>query len=288
MLGVTEVTRSPPSARPAMLATDLDGTLIPLDDNPQNSRDLEHLVQELKRAEMSLAFVTGRHWELVQEAMEQHALPQPNWLICDVGTSVYESAVTDSDFESGAKLDGLTPMSAYAQHLEGIVGDYDVDRLAELLSSVAGIRKQEPEKQGRFKLSYYSHQCELDRVVDELEVLLGRSQAPYGIIASVDPFTEDGLIDLLPRGVSKSHALDWLVRHAGLQRQQVLFAGDSGNDLAALTAGYHSIIVGNAAETVVTEARRAHRAAGWSGRLYTADHPATSGVLEGLRHFLTR
>lgn len=156
-----------------------------------------------------------------------------------------------------------------------------------MLASVPGIRKQEPEKQGRFKLSYYSDREQLDRIVADVDALLQESQVPYRIIASVDPFTDDGLIDLLPTGVSKAFALDWLVRYAGLRRDQVLFSGDSGNDLAALTAGYQSIVVGNAAAEVTEAAQRAHRQAGWTDRLYIAQRSATSGVLEGLRHYLT-
>ncbi len=64
-----------------------------------------------------------------------------------------------------------------------------------------------------------------------------------------------------------------------------MFAGDSGNDLAALSAGYRSIVVGNASKSVVEEVTAAHRAAGWQDRLFLASRPATSGVLQGFRYF---
>lgn len=266
-----------------MLASDLDGTLIPLDGHPENRADLGQLVDELGRAGMTLTFVTGRHLALVEDAMRRHGLPRPGWLICDVGTSIYQ---TDQDESSTSGR--LRPTSAYADHLAEIVAAWDVDRLHRLLAEVPGVRKQEAEKQGRFKLSYYCDRGELERVVDEVERRVAGAEAPYRVIASVDPFTDDGLIDLLPVGVSKAYALDWLVSHAGHERDRVLFAGDSGNDLAALTAGYRSIVVGNAAEDVVERARSGHHEAGWADRLYVAEKPATSGVLEGLRHYLTR
>ena len=101
----------------------------------------------------------------------------------------------------------------------------------------------------------------------------------------VDPFTGEGLIDFLPQGVSKDYALRWWVEHTGRDEQTILFAGDSGNDLAALTAGYRSIVVANADESVAQAVSDAHQNAGWEDRLFLAQKPATSGVLEGLRHF---
>jgi hydroxymethylpyrimidine pyrophosphatase-like HAD family hydrolase len=145
---------------------------------------------------------------------------------------------------------------------------------------------QEEEKQGRYKLSNYCEANRLDRVVQRIGLEIMQHDAPYHIIASVDPFMGEGLIDLLPRGVTKVYALDWWVSHQGHAQEAVIFAGDSGNDLAALSAGYRGIVVGNAPDHLWQKARRAHAAAGWTGRLFQAKSPATSGVLEGLRHFL--
>jgi hydroxymethylpyrimidine pyrophosphatase-like HAD family hydrolase len=117
---------------------------------------------------------------------------------------------------------------------------------------------------------------------------IAETESPYETIASVDPFTGSGLIDCLPRGVSKDYALGWWVNHLGRSREEIVFAGDSGNDLAALTAGYRSIIVSNADASVTERARELHRSVGWTDRLFVASRPATSGVLEGLRHYLSQ
>ena len=53
-----------------VLATDLDGTLIPLDGNQQNQSDLQTLAAELERNDVTLVFVTGRHFESATRAME--------------------------------------------------------------------------------------------------------------------------------------------------------------------------------------------------------------------------
>ncbi len=259
-----------------VLATDMDGTFIPLDGNQQNVRDLKSLCEELEQRRLELVYVTGRHYELVVDAIDHHELPVPQWIICDVGTSIYRSTSTG----------GHQVLRQYHEDLARIVGDFGVGQLADVLSKTDELTMQEPEKQGRFKLSYYCDASLLSRITVQVEQLVERIGAPYQIIASVDPFTGEGLIDFLPTRVSKDYGLRWWVQHTGRAREEVLFAGDSGNDLAALIAGYRSIVVANADDAVTQQVSRAHQSASWSDRLFLASQPATSGVLEGLRHFL--
>ena len=46
--------------RPRVLATDLDGTLIPLEGDARNVEDLETLAERFERSGWSLVFATGR------------------------------------------------------------------------------------------------------------------------------------------------------------------------------------------------------------------------------------
>jgi hydroxymethylpyrimidine pyrophosphatase-like HAD family hydrolase len=122
-------------------------------------------------------------------------------------------------------------------------------------------------------------------LVERIQEKLDQAGAPYSIVHSVDPFTGDGLVDLLPAGVSKAHALAWWVEQQGFDSSVIVYAGDSGNDLAALTAGYRAIVVGNAARSLARQVQAVHRERGWSKRLYLARKNATSGVLEGCLWF---
>lgn len=262
--------------RISVLATDMDGTFIPLAGSEQNRRDLPLLCAKIEERALELVYVTGRHYELVLEAVGLHGLPSPQWMICDVGTSIY----TRADSEQHQRL------ASYQAHLSELVGSFTVEKLAEQFARIGQLRLQEQEKQGPFKLSYYCDAGALDEITSRLSASLAELSAPYRIIASVDPFTGDGLIDLLPQGVSKDYALRWWVDHTGRAAEAIVFAGDSGNDLDALTAGYRSIVVGNADDSIAEQAARAHRAAGWTDRLFRANKPATSGVLQGLEHFL--
>jgi HAD superfamily hydrolase (TIGR01484 family) len=254
----------------------MDGTFIPLDGHQGNIRDLALLQAELEHRSIELVYVTGRDYQLVQSAIQSHLLPIPTWIICDVGTTIY-SRGRDGQHQL---------LAAYRDHMAGIADGTDAETLAELMDTVSGTQKQESEKQGQFKLSYYTDANELSRVAAQFEGRLISKRLPYELISSVDPFTGRGLLDFLPTAVSKAYALAWWAAHTQRDQASIVFAGDSGNDFAALTAGYRSILVGNASPTVVSQVRSAHQRSGWSNRLHVATGYATSGVLEGLTHFL--
>ncbi|QDU10997.1 malto-oligosyltrehalose trehalohydrolase [Gimesia aquarii] len=263
------------ASRGHILATDLDGTFIPLDNNAQNCSDLRILTSQFEAHGNSLIFVTGRHFESVTQAIQEFQLPQPDWIICDVGTSIFQRQ------DSGT----FTPVTAYQDYQDQIITSLPLAALRERLQNISGLQLQEPEKQGRFKLSFYADASQLDELVDLIQQILDESDAPYSIIHSIDPFNGDGLIDLLPATVSKAHALEWWSETFELNPQDIVFAGDSGNDLTALTAGYRTILVGNADRSLAQRVHNLHRESGWNNRLYLAHGTATSGVLEGCRWF---
>ena len=265
-----------PNSQDHVLATDLDGTFIPLAEHPQNRQDLRRLAELIREYSIPLVFVTGRHLASVQGVRSEHNLPRPDWIICDVGTTIYQLNEHDQPQE----------VAAYREHLEERIAAFPLAQLRESLADLSGLRLQEQEKQGRFKLSYYTEARVLDDLVSEIERRLAEHAAPYSLISSIDPFNGDGLIDLLPKDVSKAYALHWWSDYAQLPHSSVVFAGDTGNDIAALTAGFCAIVVANADRKVARDV--------YDGlltqqevknRLFLAQAPATSGVLEGCLWF---
>lgn len=276
---------------PQVLATDLDGTLIPLDGNAQNVRDLRQIGEHLSQSGMQMLYVTGRHLSSVLGVMTGKRLPQPDWIIGDVGTSIYRREIsresspfglptTSTDTVNSYTLDGK-----YVEHLQELIGDFSVARLADCLKPIGDLRLQEPEKQTPFKLSYYIDHAVCPAATQQIEQRLVETQAPYTVVASRDPFNGDGLIDFLPRQVTKAYAIAWWAVQQAIDCQAILYAGDSGNDSAVFAAGYRSIIVSNAAPEVLQAAQAAHARSGWTDRLFAAPAPATSGVLAGLKHY---
>ena len=265
-----------PEARiaPTVLATDLDGTLIPLPDSPEHPSDLKALKRALSKSKAKLVFATGRHYESVVEAMQQYDLPSPEWIICDVGSAIYQRI--------GERFEVFI---AYEAHLEQSSGGVDRQAVEEALSTVEGLELQPPDHQQRFKISYQSAADTVTRLVDDIGQRLKQAQLPYDCMGSLDPFLNCGLIDVMPRGVSKAYALLWLSTHANFRPDEVIYSGDSGNDYAALVSGFRAIIVANASEGLVDKVQAALAKRSLEERLYLAEHRATSGVLEGCRHF---
>ena len=261
--------------RPSILATDLDGTLIPLDGNAANQADLKTLDDWLSEHDCSLIFVTGRPFPSVQSVMQSAALPIPQWILCDVGTSIYQA-------QSG---NHYQPVVAYSQHLDTIVADAPRAIVEEALRQHQSIELQSADNQRPHKISYQCDVRNMEAAMDALIADLKNNFPAWQAMASVDPFDGRGLIDILPAGASKAHGILWLAEYAQLDPSAIVYAGDSGNDLAALTAGFRAIVVSNADESVKTAVTQALAARKLTHRLHLAKNPATSGVLEGLKVF---
>ena len=263
-----------PGIPPRVLATDLDGTLIPLPGNDDNLTALEILRQAFQAERLRLVFATGRHLESVLDAMRQHALPTPDWIVCDVGTSIYRR-----------KQDVFVRFVLYEEMLAGQTHGADRVDIERLLIGINGLTLQPSDRQQRFKISYVSSAAGAEQLADLVNRRLAGSHLPFACLTSIDPFHNVGLLDILPVGASKAAALLWLATQAAFSPDEIIFAGDSGNDFAALACGFRAIVVANApaglADRVERELNRRHLA----HRLFRAAQPATSGVLEGCRHF---
>jgi len=122
-------------------------------------------------------------------------------------------------------------------------------------------------------------------LVETVNGILERERLPFECMGSLDPFLNCGLLDVLPKGVSKAYALLWLSTHADFKPDEVVFSGDSGNDYAALVSGFRAIVVANASEGLADRVEESLTKRNLVDRLYRANGKATSGVLEGCRFY---
>lgn len=266
-----------------LLCSDLDRTILP------NGRQEESpLARPLLRAladhpEVTLIYVSGRHKELLLEAIREYNIPMPDYAIGDVGTTIYEI--------NGGRWDLWG-----AWHRE-IAPDWQgktsVD-LAGLFVDIKNLQLQEPEKQNLFKLSYYTPgHIDKNTLLKNMQSRLDNQSLRAGLIWSVDEMADTGLLDVLPGSANKLHAIRFLMQHKGFNEQNTVFAGDSGNDLDVLASGLQSVLVRNAGDEVRNEALSKINETGIPGRLYCArgnflgmNGNYAAGVLEGLAHFI--
>ncbi|MBK5963214.1 haloacid dehalogenase [Thiocystis minor] len=268
-----------------LLCTDLDRTLIPNGREPESPDARPRFHRFVAQAGITLAYVTGRHQTLVEQAIAEYALPWPDYVIGDVGTSIQAVQLN---------ADGAARWSPLPRWLDVITQTWPGPRtLQALFADLAGLRLQEDAKQTPFKLSYYvSLDLDADDLLARLNERLASAETRANLIWSVDETAAVGLLDVLPEQAGKYHAVAFLMRALGCGESATVFAGDSGNDLEVLTSPIPSILVANAHPQIREQAHRAAAARGLEVRLYCArggwsgmNGNYGAGILEGVAHF---
>jgi sucrose-6F-phosphate phosphohydrolase len=259
-----------------MLATDMDGTIIPLEVNPERKGEIVRFREEVEgKLDFTLAYVTGRDLRLAEKGIRQHELPLPDILVCDVGTSVYHR--TDRGFEEDPE---------YVRLMEEARGGLDVRDVQHELAHLPELLLQAEEKQTASKLSYHlTHESDHQEVVATVQNSLLEMGGYLQAVYSVGAPHGTGLLDLLPNGVAKDFAIQYLHEHTGVHSDALVYAGDSGNDLAAMLTGFKVVVVGNATPGLKEELTTRGRETGIFHRLYFAQRFYVAGVMEGCKHF---
>jgi len=260
----------------------MDRTILPNGDQDESTQVRSVLRLLVERPEIHLAYVSGRDKRLIQEAIEEYGLPLPDYAVGDVGTTIYELIGSN-----------WNPWEAWFEEISKDWNELGREDLSGFLKEFDDLTLQEPEKQNRFKLSYYTDEnIDGRRLVDEMKQQLSRQGLRCRIIWSVDDQRGLGLVDVLPQRASKLHAIRYLIDQKGYQKSRVVFCGDSGNDLNVLTSDIQAVLVKNASEEVRREALESVAKNGRAETLYVAqgnflgmNGNYTAGVLEGLAHF---
>jgi sucrose-6-phosphatase len=266
-----------------LLCTDLDRTLIPNGKEPESANAREHFAALVARPEVILAYVSGRHRALVEQAISQHALPLPDFMIGDVGTTLYHV-----DPQQGWQL-----QSAWEN---AIAQDWNGKHNAELetmLHDISALKCQEAEKQNRFKLSYYVDlNQDQDALTATIQSRLQAENIKARLVWSHDEAAAVDLLDVLPVSASKYHAIEALMQLQGFDYASTVFSGDSGNDLEVLASPIPAVLVANAQSTVRDLACRLASEAGYREQLYIAqgnfmgmNGNYSAGILEGVAHY---
>lgn len=230
-----------------LLATDLDGTFLAGD--PENRLKLYRLISA--HPEIDLVFVTGRGLESVLPLLSDPTIPQPDYIICDVGCTVVHGASQQAIQPLQGEIDELWP------------GEQMVE---DALSSIEGLQRQEVPQERR--VSYF---CHSDLVSEDM---MARAEA----LACDVLFSAGKYLDILPQGVNKGHTLSRLVEHLGIDPEAVLVAGDTLNDLSMYQHGFKGVCVGES-ETGLLDATEQQ------ARVFHAGATGCGGILEAVEHF---
>lgn len=230
-----------------LLATDLDGTFL-----GGSAADRQQLYQLVARhPDIKLAYVTGRGLETVLPLLADPSLPQPDYIVCDVGATVVD----------GQTLQAIQPLQSE------IAARWPGDqRVAEAFEPFPVLQRQSTPQQRR--CSYF---CAREVITQDM----------HEVAASLDCellFSADLYLDVLPKGVNKGSTLVALVSHLGLDPDAVLVAGDTLNDLSMFEQGLKGVCVGESEGSLIDRTR------GLAHVLH-AKQPGCGGILEALSHF---
>ena len=239
-----------------LFSTDIDGTVY---QDFESASQFAGFWKRLRGKEDRplLVYNTGRSLDDARNLLAATGLPRADFLICGVGTQIY------SESESRL-LDGW---------FEELDAGWDFDTVFDVVRGQSPARPQPEECQNDFKCSWFWEDAGRDairRVTDAIAERGVRAQAVY---------SSNRDLDFLPEKANKGNALAWLSKQLGIPTEEVVVAGDSGNDASMYqVAGVRGVLVANAEEALV-EAVAGRNA-------YRASRPCAAGVIEGLERLL--
>lgn len=265
-----------------LLCTDMDRTIIPNGFEPEHPDARKRFKQFCSNAGVTLVYVTGRHIALVKHAIHNYALPEPSYVISDVGTKIYQMINNQ-----------WSEMPEWVTEIDKDWKGYNALDIRQFFGPITELILQESSKQNTHKLSYYLPlYLDNDDVIRRMKNVLTDIEIDVSIVWSLDEPKNTGLIDVLPCHATKLHAIEFLQKKLAYSLEEVIFAGDSGNDLPVLSSQINSVLVDNASNDIKFEAQQLAAASGNADSLYIANSSQlemngnySAGVLEGVWHY---
>jgi len=240
----------PLRARPFTLATDLDGTFL---GGTDADRAALYDWIAANRASVGLVFVTGRDPDFITGMVRDDGLPQPDYVVGDVGTTIAQVAPDAT----------LHPIPDLEAEIAAAWDDAGA-RVRAAFDGVPGLTLQ--PTRFRYRVSF-----DMDPAVFDRAAARDRAQE-MGFDALISAET---YFDVLPRGVSKGPSLRRLVAHLGLPAGGVLAAGDTMNDHSMLVCGLPAVAVGGS-EPALLAALDGH------DTVYKARAIGAAGIIEAI------
>lgn len=234
-----------------VLATDLDGTF--LGGLRHQKGELYSLFRENQK-NLTLIYVTGRGLENIYPLLSDPIIPQPDYIIADVGATIVD----------GKNLEPIHPVFGDIQK-KWPGATLILEELKDELQ-LANLQRQHVPQQRR--CSFYAKRGQIPQKVYDVA-----QKYKLDVLYSADRY-----LDFLPQGVSKGTTLQKLIKLKKIDPQSVVIAGDTLNDLSLFQTDFHAIAVGNSEPDLVEAIEDKENT-------YLARAHGAKGILEGLQHF---
>jgi sucrose-phosphate synthase len=231
---------------------DIDDTLL---GDSEAAERLKKLIQD-NAEHIGFGVATGRTIDSARKVLQENNFILPDLIISSVGSEIYYRNKEDYVFSTG-----------WEAHISQ---DWKRELIVDSLSHFDFLEYQEEETQRDFKVSYYIDDAQNNyrKVVDTLV----QNKIKANCIIS-----HRNYLDILPVRASKGRAVRYIAYRWNLLHNNILVAGDSGNDEDMLTGELLGVIVGNRGEELnKLKGRR---------RVYFAKAERADGIIEGIKYY---
>lgn len=233
-----------------LIIADLDNTLT---GDAESFDKFKNLIRE--NDHIGFGVTTGRRLEKAVQMIDEMGLPRPDLIDTDAGTQLHYGADLNADL-SWRKSIGFA---------------WDPEGIRNTIEPLQGVELQSEVEQSEFKIGY-----KLDResktTPAKIRKMLREAGLRAKVVASLGVF-----IDIIPvRGGS-----DLSLRHVlwkwSFTPENVLVAGDSGNDAGMLLGRTLGVVVANHGPELNRLKKRP--------RVYFASESNAGGILEGIEYY---
>ena len=233
-----------------LLITDIDNTLT--GDRARLTELLELLHNH--REKIGWGVATGRSLDMTMDILTEQHIPIPDILICSVGTEIY--------YGPSLRID-----KGWQQHLNH---RWRPEEIKRELAGLDFLSSQGADGQRRFKISYFMPDDRqlLNRVIRNLRDARLRCRIIY---------SHGQFLDILPHRAGKGKAISYLRNKWGISPENIMAAGDSGNDEDMLRSRTCGLVVRN-------HSRELDPLQGKRG-IFFSRHQYAGGIIDGLKHY---
>lgn len=238
-----------------LLSFDIDNTLIDFHTFKSNFRKVWNSYK--KQTDALLVYNTGRLSDDVLNLINKKVLPEPDYIISGVGIHIYNYQKQAVEKEFNDVLDD----------------GWNLEAVENIINTVDHPISEQPTKfQHSYKRSYYFYNASND-LIEQISNEFTQANMDVNVVYSGDKF-----LDILPKFANKGNALQWLIKQLNIHSNEVLVAGDSGNDAAMFDLpDVNGIVVSNAHEELYQYSK--HK------KVYHTEKEKGDGIIEGLIYF---